>query len=205
MDADRPELRAVLERSQREGHLGGGPVTSHIEHGRAHVGAADPRPGERWCDLGSGGGVPGLVLAVACPWVEVALVDRSVSRGAFLAQAVRELEVESRVSVVVADGCDLGRDPSHRFQYNGVVSRAFGPAPAVAEIGASLLVQGGRLVVSEPPGTDDRWPTEPLAGLGLEVERRVAGPPGFISLARRGEYPGDFPRSWARVKKRPLF
>ena len=44
-----------------------------------------------------------------------------------------------------------------------------------------------------------------VTGLGLEVERRVAGPPGFISLARRGEYPGDFPRSWARVKKRPLF
>ena len=60
-------IEDVLTTAQREGHLGKAPITTHLDHGRAHLSAAMARHDEHWCDLGSGGGVPGLVMAAELP------------------------------------------------------------------------------------------------------------------------------------------
>ena len=88
-----PQLVEVLERAQSLGHIGPGEIDSYIKHAISHLSAADPAYGASWCDLGSGGGLPGLIVAVERPDLTLTLLDRSSTRIEFLEQAVRKLDV----------------------------------------------------------------------------------------------------------------
>ena len=167
------------------------------------------RPEQHWCDLGSGGGVPGLIMAVEAPDLELTLLDRSSSRCQFLRRMVHQLGLGERVRVAEGDASELAHHAGHRERYDGVVSRAFGAPPLVAEVAAALVTPGGRIVVSEPPasdeGTTSRWPTEPLAKLGLELVDLMDGPPAFAVLARRGELGDATPRPWKKMARSPWY
>ncbi len=202
-DAD---LLAVLGHSQFQGFLGPGDLLTHVDHARAHNAAARPMPGQRWCDLGSGGGVPGLVIARARPDVEFVLLDRSQRRVDFLETAVHDLELVSHVAVALGDVTDIAHLPAHRHSYDGVVSRAFGPPAAVAECSAGLLKPGGRLIVSEPPGTDEaRWPAEPLARIGMRFVQMIGYAPTFAEIVRQTTRDSTYPRTWKQIRKHPLY
>ena len=206
MEEQRERLRAMLARSQRLGFLGPGGLQAHIEHARAHAAAARPTAGQRWCDLGSGGGVPGLVMAVDRHDITMTLLDRSQRRTAFLADAVQQLRLADRVETACADAAELAHDPRHRHLYDGVVSRAFGPPAAVAECSTGLLRVGGTLVVSEPPaGGAARWPETPLSGLGLRLTGHSGAEPTFAVLERHAPADSTYPRPWKQIRKRPLF
>ena len=75
----RRALAETIARAQLLGHVGPGEIDKYIEHGLAHLEAADPAENSRWCDLGSGGGLPGLVVAHERPDLEISLLDRSLS------------------------------------------------------------------------------------------------------------------------------
>ncbi|WP_428115904.1 RsmG family class I SAM-dependent methyltransferase [Candidatus Poriferisodalis sp.] len=203
--SEEPVLQ-VLRRSQQQGFLGPGDILAHVEHARAHGRAATPGAGERWCDIGSGGGVPGLIFATDFPGVKFVLLDRSQRRTEFLADAVRDLGLSDRTVVLTGDASDIARHMDHRHAYDGVVSRAFGSPAAVAECSVGLLRLSGRLIVSEPPGADtSRWPETPLHQLGL-VHRGMSGTtPRFAVLERTAETSTDYPRPWKQIRKRPLF
>lgn len=197
-------LEAVLERAKALGFLGPGPVAEQRRHAEAFLTAIDPAGVSIAADLGSGGGLPGLVLAAALPAVRWTLIDGMVRRTRVLADAVHDLELSGRLTVVTARAEDLGRDPAHRAAYDLVVARSFGPPAVLAECGAPLLRDGGQLVVSEPPDSaGERWPAGPLALLGLEVEAVVFGPPAFIRLRRTGPVPDSVPRRVGLPAKRP--
>lgn len=206
MAAANERLVAVLRHGQQQGFLGPSELVTHVEHARAHDAAAQPLPGQRWCDLGSGGGVPGLVMALERPGVEFVLLDRSQRRADFLEAAVRDLELGGRVTIALGDAAILAHLSEHRHVYDGVVSRAFGPPAAVAECSAGLLRPGGRLVVSEPPGNDDtRWAVGSLAKLGMRLVRRTGPAPVFAVLERLTTPASTYPRAWKQIRKRPLF
>jgi 16S rRNA (guanine527-N7)-methyltransferase len=158
-------------------------------------------------DLGSGGGLPGLVLAVADPSMRWTLLDARERSVAFLSEAVAELGLGHRVRVVLGRAEEVGRDPEHRGRYGLVVARGFGPPAVTAECAAALLEVGGHLVVSEPPGSrGERWPEEPLAALGMcwkSIVRRSAG--SVAVLEQVGPAPTRFPRRTGVPAKRPLF
>lgn len=199
-------LVAVLRHGQQQGFLGAGDLLAHVEHARAHHAAARPMPGQRWCDLGSGGGVPGLVMALEQPSIEFVLLDRSQRRADFLETAVQDLQLADRVTIALGDAAELAHLPRHRYAYDGVVSRAFGPPAAVAECSVGLLRAGGRLVVSEPPRCGEaRWPTDALAQLGMHFVRRTAGAPAFAELECLATADPAYPRTWKQIRKRPLF
>jgi 16S rRNA (guanine527-N7)-methyltransferase len=205
------ELIAVLRRSQRLGYIGGTDLAPHLRHalGFAVTVGAAPR---RALDLGSGGGLPGLVLARH--WVESSwlLLDGSQTRTTFLDHAVRELDLEDRVTVVRGRAEEVGHEDRHRGAFDLVVARSFGPPAVVAECAAPFLEVGGTLVVSEPPDTGDRWahPDE-LAELGLERQgdaadaERPAGAAGYQVLRQVTPCPPRYPRRVGIPVKRPLF
>lgn len=101
--------------------------------------------GAQVCDVGSGAGLPGLVLAIARPDLSVTLVEPLLRRTAFLEEAVRELGL-SRVEVVRARAEDL--DERHRFSV--VTARAVAPLdrllpwvwPLVDRRGVLLAMKG---------------------------------------------------------------
>src|SRR3546814_7282522 len=95
-------LVSVLERSRRLGFLGPGPVEDHVRHAQGFLDALEGVTGSV-VDLGSGGGVPGLVLVVERPELSVVLLDAMAKRCAFLREAVEALGADERVEVVEGD------------------------------------------------------------------------------------------------------
>ena len=209
-------LLEVLTDAQRLGFLGRGPVERHISHGTGFAAAwaeVDPTmaPGEarsprRIADLGSGGGVPGLVLAMATD-AHLVLVDNKTRRTDWLSEAAARLGADDRISVVAHPAEEAGHDPAWRGTCDVVVARSFaGPAPT-AESAAGLVRRGGLVVVSEPPETTDRWAGLLTTQLGYEAVRLLQRPEGHYAVLIAGAEPLEerFPRTWAAQKKRPMF
>lgn len=231
---DRARLAEVLERSRDLGFLGPGPVAAHIERSLAllpllwrlappgapdgpapagagaHDGVPPAAPGVparqiSALDLGSGGGVPGLPLALATPRWRWVLLDGSVTRTAWLREAVDALRLGTRVEVATARAEDAGR--THlRGAVDLVTARGFAAAAPTAECAAPLLRIGGAVVVTEPPGgAPDRWPAPALAELGLAPGASVATPVALQSLRKVAATPERFPRRVGIPVKRPLW
>ena len=200
------QLVKVLERAQNLGHIGPGKIDSYVEHAISHLSAADPADGARWCDLGSGGGLPGLVVAVERPDLILTLLDRSLTRGEFLEQAVRQLDVVDNVEVVEGDATALAHNNLYRGAFDGVFCRSFGSPSATAECAIGFLGGTGCLVVSEPPEVSpQRWPLKSLQALGFAGAEIVDGPPRFAKLAVATPPGLDVPRTWKQIIKKPLF
>jgi 16S rRNA (guanine527-N7)-methyltransferase len=213
-DEVRERLLGVLEEGQRRGLLGPGPVDAHVDHALAFGDAVQLRGGdrvrglrERAVDLGTGGGLPGLVLAVAWPESRWLLVDSRQRSTDFVAEAVARLDVGDRVTVLQGRAEEVGRDPAYRGRHRLVTARGFGPPAATAECGAPLLEPGGQLVVSEPPGsTGERWPEEPLAQLGLRLTSTRGPDRATVAVLEQvAACPDRFPRRAGVPAKRPLF
>lgn len=167
------ELDATLEEARALGFLGPSPVAAHRRHADAFLGAL--RPASTVLDLGSGGGVPGLVLADHLPQTQVVLLDGRERSTDFLQRAIRRLGWTARVTVLAGRAEVLAHETSLRSSFDAVVARGFGPPAATAECGAGFLRVGGQLVVSEPPQPDDgRWPAAKVLELGLALDHGLA-------------------------------
>lgn len=199
------QLIEVLSEARDLGFLGPGPVDRQVGHSRAFLAAMETFPQGRAMDLGSGGGVPGLVLARDRPGWQWVLLDSSARRSAFLARAVASLGMEGRVEVVTDRAEEVARLPRHRGTYDLVVARSFAGPPVVAECAAPLLAPGGHLIVSEPPDGQGRWPQDGLARLGLRLVTATAGPPRLATLRQETWCPERFPRRVGIPSKRPLW
>lgn len=200
------DLAGVLRRARDLGYLGPGRVEAHIEHSLGFARAWEGPPPGRMCDLGTGGGVPGLLLAGTWLTTEVVLIEAAERRAAFCTWAVGALGFGDRVRVVRARAEVAGRDPALRASFDLVTARGFGPPAVTAECGAPLLRLGGRLIVSEPPEPDPgRWPAVGLARVGLAVEHRVRTPASYVVLVAREVCPAHYPRRVGVPAKRPLF
>lgn len=178
---DHPDAALVdaLTLSQRLGMLGRRPVGEVIIQATAFVDALDAVgvTGGVVVDLGSGGGVPGLVIARMRPNLRLVLVDRRATRTDHLRRLVSRLEIAERVDVYEADAAHLPRLLDEPV--DAVVARGFGAPASLATVAAPLLRTGGALVVSEPPEPDaGRWTPALLATHGLRLlphaDRRVA-------------------------------
>ena len=208
-------LTDLLNESRQLGFLGPGPIEPHLIHASAFA-AVVAEPPARALDLGAGGGLPGLVLAVtAWPETTWTFVDAQRKRTDFLRRAVQVLGLEPRVTVVTERAEEVARSADHRGRYDLVVARSFGAPAVVAECAAPLLHDGGWLVVSEPPAAStapdggDRWPQAGLASLGLGPAEIVLvdglHPAHLARIPRLGPDDPRYPRRVGIPTKRPLF
>lgn len=194
-------VERALAEARALGFLGPGPLDQHERSAQAFLEALPPlATSGRMLDLGSGGGVPGLLLAAALPTSSWVLLDNHRRRTSFLSRVVADLGWGGRVEVLRAPAEQAAHDPRYRGRFAAVVSRSFGPPATTAECGAAFLVTGGRLLVAEPPAPDPaRWPDDGLAVLGL---RQLAG--GSIAVLQRIAEPrADVPRSWRALERHP--
>ncbi len=117
-----------------------------------------PFPG-RTLDAGSGGGYPGIPLAVALPESRIVLLDSIAKKCAFLSHVCRQLGLANAEVVRgrIADGPAL---PIGRFDQ--VVSRATFPPAEALRLLAPYLLPGGRLLVMTGPEGEPGQPPPPL-------------------------------------------
>lgn len=199
---DLSHLVEQLERARSLRFVGPVPASELIAQTSSFALALQDLDGGTVIDLGSGGGVPGLVLAVQRPDLHLVLMDATAKRCRFLESAVTALGVDAEVVEGRAEA--LGRT-GWRGSAGAVVARSFGPPATTAECAAPLLAVGGLLVVSEPPGGPPRWPSGPLSELGLRPDRRVGAEPSVQVLLQTSRCPAEFPRRDGVPAKRPLF
>jgi 16S rRNA (guanine527-N7)-methyltransferase len=200
-------LETELLEAQRYGAIGPAPLSEHIAHALAFGDLLGVLPaGSNVLDLGSGGGLPGLVLAGQEFGWSVALLEGRTERARHLQSAIERLGWSERVTVLAERAELTGRGP-HRATFDAVVARGFARPAVTAECAAPLLRVGGLLVVSEPPdGTADlRWPVPAVAQLGLALEDYLHCPFSFALLRQLSLCPQLFPRRVGIPAKRPLF
>ena len=116
--------------------------------------------GQRLLDIGSGGGFPGLPLAIMRPQAEVHLLEASRRKGAFLASAALALGLPN-VAVIAERAEAVGQMPGYREQFDWVVARAVAPLRVLLEYGLPFCRMGGCLVAMKGPRVD-----EEIAGAG---------------------------------------
>ncbi len=177
----------VLLDAQRLGFLGARPIPEVIAHAHGFVRALEAcmvrQPIESVLDLGSGGGVPGLIIAHDLPAVRVTLLDRRAKRTDALERWVRRLGWQDRVGVICADVTAIHLD--HPF--DAVVARGFGPPAFTLTQAARLVAPAGPIIISEPPGVD-RWDDQLLETLG---RRRYADGPASPSPVHVSPHDGQ--------------
>jgi len=207
-----PAVDRILRRSADQGFLGAMPVADQIDHALGFAFAAesvlDRRP-TSFVDLGTGGGVPGLVLLACWPNCRAVLLDANERRSEFLDQWTAGWERSGTIEVVRGRAEEVAREPAFRQQFDLVTSRSFGPPPVTAECGGPLLSVGGLLVVSEPPegAGSDRWPDRGLAEVGLAEAAHIRFDDRFgYRVMMKMEVTSDrYPRRVGVPAKRPLF
>jgi 16S rRNA (guanine527-N7)-methyltransferase len=165
--ADDAPLEEVLATAQRLGMLGDRPIPEVVAHARCFLDAMVDVEGAV-LDLGSGAGIPGLVLAWDRPDLHVVLLDRRARRTDHLRRAVSRLGLTRRVEVWTGDADVLRRRQPVSFE--AVTARGFGPPDVTLRAAVAWLRPGGRIIVSEPPG-GDRWPSHLVEELGLVRSR----------------------------------
>ncbi len=200
------ELHAVLEESRRLGFLGPGPVDDHIAHAERFCRLVGDVSGS-FVDLGSGGGVPGLVALAVWPQASGVLLDAQAKRCAFLRRSVVDLGWAGRTTIVEDRAERAGRVADLREAADLVLVRSFGPPAPTAECAAAFVRPGGRVAVSEPPsGSEARWPAAGLAVLGLELEVLRHDDGVHVAVLRKVAPLDDrYPRADGVPGKRPLF
>lgn len=216
-------LRRVLTEASRRGFIGPGPIDPHLAHaqgflhtlgrllpakrskreitrpgGEAAAGDANP---VGFCDLGSGGGLPGLPLLVWRPDLHGTLLDAQRRRTRFLEEAIVELGIQDRARVLTGRVEELmaNSDSVVPGRASAVVARSFGPPSATLEIATHLVMPKGFVVISEPP-TGRRWATAGLAVLG--VRRLPAEGANLAVFERIGDPPA--PRRWKAMIDDPM-
>lgn len=163
-------------------------------------------------DLGSGGGVPAIPLALARPDTEWTCVDSVGKKAAALREFVEALELRN-VRVETARAEDLGRDPAHRERYRLATARACARLPILVEWALPLVAVGGELLAWKGPLTeaDDEVRRGRVAAsqLGAGPLRIVASQPAlgghrFVVVPKERRTPVMFPRSTAKIVGHPL-
>lgn len=116
----------------------------HVGEALALLDSAALGPDWRCADLGSGGGIPGVAVAILRPDLSLTLIESDRRKAGFLVHVCGLLELDN-VTVAARRAEEMGRDPLHCDAYDAVLSRAAAPPPLLWTLSRPLLRAGGAL------------------------------------------------------------
>jgi 16S rRNA (guanine527-N7)-methyltransferase len=142
-------------------------------------------------DVGSGGGAPGVPLALELPGRQVTLLEANGRKCAFL-----RTHAPPNAAVVHGRAEEQATD-----RFGVAVAKALAPPPTAAEWTLPLVAPGGAAILWVGPSAEPERVAVVAERLAAEL---VESPPGFLVLEKRGPTPAGFPRRPGMARKRPL-
>jgi 16S rRNA (guanine527-N7)-methyltransferase len=163
-------------------------------------------------DVGSGGGLPGIPVAIARPDLSVTLLEATGKKAEFLRRCVAELPLPN-ARVISGRAEHVAHDNTYRQQFDVALSRAIGPMREMLEYTLPFVKLGGVLLAMKGPKAeqelaDSADALDTLGGGELQVYE--AYPEGFdqntviVSVAKERPTPKTFPRHPGIPRQTPL-
>lgn len=163
-------------------------------------------------DVGSGGGLPGIPIAIARPDLRITLLESTGKKAAFLKNCIEKIPLPS-VTAIQERAEVIGQDRNHRQQYDVAICRAIGPLREILEYTLPLVKVGGFVLAMKGPKAEQELHE---AGDAIDVlggsEIRVfdAYPDGFeqntviVMVAKERPTPKAYPRRPGVPRQMPL-
>jgi 16S rRNA (guanine527-N7)-methyltransferase len=161
-------------------------------------------------DVGTGGGVPGIPLAIARPDARVVLIEATKKKAAFLRQAVAELGL-TNVEVREQRAEEVGQSDL-REGMDVAVARAVATMPWLVEWCLPLVRKGGRMLAMKGPKVAEELPAAAkalrLLHGGTPVVHRIDLPGAehhvIVEIQKQGRTEARYPRPATQAKGKPL-
>lgn len=165
-------------------------------------------------DLGSGPGIPGFPLAIACGDLSVTCLDSKESSVEFVRLCKSSLSLQN-IDTLMGRAEILASDPNLRDRFDIVLARAFAPLPAVVEIASAYLKLDGLILVHAVKTISsslDQLNSRILAvgtlfdRCGATLTPLLPDRPVHVGLFRKIAATGpQYPRPWNKMKTHPLW
>jgi len=169
--------------------------------------------GGRLIDVGSGGGFPGLPLAIAFPELDVTLLEATRKKVDFLQHVIRLLGI-TNCRAFHGRAENLAHDPEHREVYDAVTARALAPLPALVELCLPFAKLDGVLIAPKGAGVEEEISeaSNALSVLGGEAHGIILPEPDFpipadhrlVIIHKVTPTPDSYPRRSGVPTRRPL-
>ena len=163
--------------------------------------------GKRLIDVGCGAGFPGVPVKIACPEVELTLLDSLGKRVNWLAATLPGLGVEAECVTARAEEAAAQR----RESYDAASSRAVARLNVLLELMAPFVKVGGVVLAMKGSAAEEELAEakNAIAKLGLAVEKVAHFPVdgadhAVIVLRKVRPTPAQYPRRFAKIKQFPL-
>jgi len=138
-----------------------------------------PRVNARVVDIGTGAGLPGIVMKIARPDLQVTLLDSTAKKLTFCQAVIDDLELQG-IAVLNGRAETVGRLPEHTKGYELAVARAVAPLEKLLPWCAPFVAARGAFVAMKGPAVSAEMeaaiPTARRFGLTLEPPREVVIP-----------------------------
>ncbi|MDE8733172.1 16S rRNA (guanine(527)-N(7))-methyltransferase RsmG [Eubacteriales bacterium DFI.9.88] len=163
-------------------------------------------------DVGTGGGFPGIPLALAAPDKKFVLIDSLNKRIKIIKELCGELEIDN-VTAIHGRAEELARNKNHRQKYDLCVSRAVANMATLSEYCLPFIRRGGWFLAYKGPNTDEeiKESANALRMLGGKIRREEHAKLSnfnlehkIIFIEKTGDTPSKYPRKAGTPSKDPL-
>jgi len=159
-------------------------------------------------DVGSGGGVPGIPLAIARPELRVTLLDATAKKVRFLADAASDIGL-GNVRAIQGRAEELGRDPEYRDRFDVATARAVARLATLVELTLPLVRPGGIAILPKGSAAAEElaeadYAIRMLGGRARPIGASNVAGTQVIVIDKRAPTPGQFPRRTGVPNATPL-
>lgn len=183
-------------------------VESNLVGGSLEIARLLPDDVSSLIDVGTGGGIPGMVIAIARPEIQVCLLDATTKKVRFLEETASELGL-TNVTALQGRAEELGQDPAHREQYDAGTARAVARLASLVELVLPFVRTGGSAIFPKGTGVpeelDEARPAIGfVGGASPQLVHSALDDTRYIIMEKRTPTPERFPRRNGIPGKRPL-
>lgn len=164
----------------------------------------------RLCDVGSGAGFPGIPLAIVNPQMELTIIDSLNKRIDFLKELAQKLDLKNVLAL--HERAEVYAN-QQKDSFDVVTARAVAKLPILVELCLPLVKVGGMFIAMKGSSGEEELALaeqaiQILGGKFLRVEEfylpEELEKRQIIIIQKIKPTPAKYPRSYAKIKERPL-